>query len=89
MALLGCCRLHGNMGLGEACVKNVACYVIYTVVSNWDLSRIVEEAWKRCEKAIGLVPYHNLWHLVLCFGFSMLTFHHFGGPLDLRLSLRH
>jgi hypothetical protein len=35
------------------------------------------------------VPYHNLWHLVLCFGFSMLTFHHFGGPLDLRLSLRH
>ncbi len=73
----------------EACAGNVVCYVICTIVSKWDLSRIVEEAWKRCEKTIGLVPYHNLWHLVLCFDFSMLTLHHFGGPLDLRLNLRH
>ncbi len=61
MALLGGCKLHGNMRLGKACVGNVVCYVIYTIASMWDLSRIVEEAWNRCEKVTRLVPYRNLW----------------------------
>jgi hypothetical protein len=61
MALLGGCRLHGNMGLGEAYAGDVVCYVIYIVASKWDLSRIVEEAWNRCEKITRLVLYHNLW----------------------------
>jgi hypothetical protein len=89
MALLGGCRLHGNMGLEEACVGNVVCYVICTIISKWDLSRILEKAWNRCEKTVGLVPYCNLWQFVLYFDSSMLTFHHFGDPLNLRLSLRH
>jgi hypothetical protein len=67
MALLGGCRLHGNMGLEEACVGNVVCYVICTIINKWDLSRILEEAWNRCEKTVGLVPYRNLWQLILCF----------------------
>jgi hypothetical protein len=61
MALLGICRLHGNMGLGEACVRNVVCYVIYIVASKWDLNKIVEKAWNRCEEVIELVPYCNFW----------------------------
>jgi hypothetical protein len=61
MALLGGCKLRGNMGLGKACARNVLYYVICIITSKWDLSRIVEEVWNRCEEAIGLVPYHNLW----------------------------
>ncbi len=86
----GGCRLHGNMGLGEACAGDAVCYVICTAAGKWDLSRIVEkEAWNRCEEATGLVPYRNLRQLVLCSDSSVLTFHHSGGPLDWRLSLRH
>jgi hypothetical protein len=61
MALLSGCRLHGNTGLGKACVRDVVCYVICTIASKWDLSRIVEEAWNKCEKVTRLVPYRNLW----------------------------
>jgi hypothetical protein len=89
MALLGGCRLHGNTGLGEACAGDVVYYVICTAASKWDLSRIVEKAWNRCEKVTRLVPYRNLWQLVLCSDSSMLTFHHSSGLLDLRLNLKH
>ncbi len=54
MALLGGCRLHGNMGLGEACVRVVMCYVICTAIGKWDFNKIVEKkAWNRCEKQLG------------------------------------
>ncbi len=78
------------MGLGEACAGDAVRNVICTAAGKWDLSRIVEkEAWNRCEEATGLVPYRNLWQLVLCSDSSVLTLHHSGGPLDWRLSLRH
>ncbi|CAM6033949.1 unnamed protein product [Sphagnum compactum] len=65
--------LHGNMGLGEACAGDAVCYVICTAAGKWDLSRIVEkEAWNRWEEATGLVPYRNLWQLVLCSDSSVL-----------------
>jgi hypothetical protein len=89
MALLGVCRLHGNMGLGEACVRNVVCYVIYIVASEWDLNKIVEEAWNRFDEATVLVPYYNFWQVILCSNSFVLTFHHSSSPLNLRLSLRH
>jgi hypothetical protein len=85
MALLGGCRLHGNTRLGKAYVGDV-CYVICIIANKWDLNRIVEEVWNRCEKITRLVPYCNLWQLVLCSDSSMLTFHHSSGLLDSRLN---
>jgi hypothetical protein len=61
MALLGGCRLHGNTGLGKACVGDVVCYVVCTIASKWDLNKIIEEAWNSCEKVTRSVPYYNLW----------------------------
>jgi hypothetical protein len=65
------------------------CYVICTIASKWDLSKIIEEAWNRCEKVTRLVFYYNLWQLVLCSDSFMFTFHHSNVLLDSRLNLKH